>query len=133
MEQEVIQEVVKEVAKKSWFSGLPKWLKTILIVISLVTVVYWVGRLVYYILELVRTLGELAFKGLSIAFTKTGEAIFEKGRFYTGISIIVIAVVVCILICEFIFDLGVFELITDWALDVWERFRETMTNLIVGG
>lgn len=128
MEQEIIQAVVKS----HWYSNFPKWLKALLLIISLITVVYWVGRLVYYILELVRTLGELAFKGLSIAFTKTGEAIFEKGRFYTGISIIVIAVVVCILICEFIFDLGVFELITNWALDVWERFREEMTNLIRG-
>lgn len=133
MEQEVIQEVVKEVVKKSWFSGLPKWLKTILIVISLVTVVYWVGRLIIIILEAIRRLGELAFKGLSIAFTEVGNFLFNEKKFYTYISCVFIAVVACVLICEFIFDLGVFEIITNWALDVWERFRETMTNLIVGG
>ena len=128
MEQEIIQAVVK----KHWYSNYPKWLKIILLVISLVTVVYWVGRLVVYILEAVRTLLELGFIYLSMGLLWVTENAFDKDRFYTGVSILFISLVACTLVCEFVFDLGVFELITNWALNVWETFRQWCTNLIKG-
>lgn len=128
MEQEIIQAVVK----KHWYSSYPKWLKIVLLVISIVTVVYWVGRLIAIILEAVRTIGELVFDWLSKAMAWIGNNIFGKDHFYTCICCLFIAIVACTLICEFVFDLGVFELIINWALDVWETFRQWCTNLIKG-
>jgi len=126
------EEIIKTVVKTHWYSNLPKWLKVILLILSLVTVVYWVGRLIAIILEAVRQLGDLAFKGLSIAFNKVGSFLFDEKKFYTYISCVVIAVIACVLVCEFVFDLGVFEKVANWALEIWERFKETMTDLIGG-
>ena len=122
-----------EEVKQHWYSNLPKWIKVILLILSLVTVVYWVGRLVVLILEAFRTLLELVFIYLGMALLWVSENFFERKNFYTGIAWVFIAVVGCVLICEFVFDLGIFEKVANWALDVWEMFRQWCTNLIMGG
>ena len=97
MEQAVINEV-----KRSLFSRLPKWLQVILIVISIITVVYWLGFVVYKVLSAIRCIG---------AF------IFEKRNYWTFLCCILILLVGTFIVAQFVLGLDPWGNFTNWVTD----------------
>lgn len=74
------------IEQQSFFSKLPKWLRVLLIIASIITIVYWVGFLLYKILCAIRVIG---------AF------VFEKRNFWMFLGCIVILLVGTLLVAQF--------------------------------
>lgn len=102
---------------KHWYSDLPKWLKAILLIISLITVVYWVGFMIYKILCAIRVIG---------AF------IFEKRNYWTFLGCILILGVGALLLAQFYFGLDPVGQFVKWVTSLWESLREAVSELIKG-
>ena len=115
--EEVITNTVVAATKVSWFSKLPKWLKIILLTLSIVTVVYWLGFVIYKILEAVR-----------IIFAY----IFEKRNYWTFLICVLILIVGSLLIAQFYFNLDPFGKMANWFIAKWNELREWLSNIIGG-
>ncbi len=107
MEQQIISEV-----KRSIFHKLPKWLRIILITLSIITVVYWLGFITYKVLSAIRVVG---------AF------IFEKRNYWTFLVCILILLVGSFIIAQFMLGLDPWGNFWNWVID---RFNEIKSNLI---
>lgn len=114
--EEVITNVVAA-TKQSWFSKLPKWLRIILLILSIVTVIYWLGFAIYKILEAVR---------IVMAY------IFEKRNYWTFLICILILIVGSLLIAQFYFQLDPFGKLANWFIEKWNELREWLSNIIGG-
>lgn len=112
------EEIIKAVVKQHWYSNFPKWLKVILLILSLITVVYWVGLAIYKILSAIRCVG---------AF------IFEKRNYWTFLCCILILVIGGLLLAQFYFGLDPFGKFVEWAVETWDYLREVIANFIIGG
>lgn len=103
--------------KKNWYNKLPKWLQSLLLIISLVTFVYWVGFLFYKILDAIR---------------KIGAFIFDNRNYWTFLTCILILVVGALLLGQFYFNLDPFGKMADGFNNMVYGFREYIANLILG-
>lgn len=101
MEQVVINEV-----KRSLFHKLPKWLQVVLLTLSIITVVYWLGFVVYKLLCAIRCIG---------AF------IFEKRNYWTFLVCILILLIGTFIVAQFILGLDPWGHFSNWVVD---RFNE---------
>ena len=106
------------VLKKHWYSNFPKWLKAILLIVSIITLIYWIGFITYKILCAIRVFG---------AF------IFEKRNYWTFLMCIFILVVGSLLIAQFALDLNPFGKLYEWILLKISEIRATIGNFIGGG
>ena len=102
---------------KHWYSDLPKWLKAILLIISLITMVYWAGFMIYKILCGIRVIG---------AF------IFEKRNYWTFLGCILILGIGALLLAQFYFGLQPFENFIAWIENLWDQLRNWVSELIKG-
>lgn len=107
MEQQVVSEV-----KATFWSKLPKWLQVILIVLSIITVVYWLGFISYKILCAIRVIG---------AF------IFETRNYWTFLVCVLILLVGALIIAQFMLGLDPIGHFCNWVVD---RFSEIKAYLI---
>lgn len=111
-----------EEVKKHWYSKLPKWLQFILLIISLITLVYWLGFAIYKLLDAIRAIG---------AF------IFDKRNYWTFLTCILILVVGSILLAQYYFNLDPFgkfvEWFNNWLTETVTNLREYLGELIKGG
>lgn len=96
---------------------LPKWLRFILILISIVTVIYWVGFMIYKLLDAIRAIG---------AF------IFNKRNYWTFLCCILILVIGSLLVAQYYFNLDPFGKIAEWFISVWQQIKETIASYITG-
>lgn len=96
---------------------LPKWLRFILILISIVTVIYWVGFTIYKLLDAIRAIG---------AF------IFNKRNYWTFLCCILILVIGSLLVAQYYFNLDPFGKIAEWFISVWQQIKETIASYITG-
>lgn len=117
MMEEVGTAIVNQVAKTNWFSSLPKWLRSILIVISIVTVVYWVFFLIYITLSTIR---------------KIGAFIFETRNYWTFLGCILILGIGALLLAQFYFNLDPFGKISEWVINTFNEIREVIAGYIKG-
>lgn len=115
--EEVGTTIVNQVAKHSWFSSLPKWIRSVLIVISIVTVVYWIFFLIYITLNTIR---------------KIGAFIFETRNYWTFLCCILILGVGALLLAQFYFGLDPFGKISDWAVNTFNEIRNIIAGYIKG-
>ena len=99
--------------KKHWYSNLPKFLKVILFILSIITVVYWLVILFYKILELVRLIG---------AF------IFDKHNYWTLISCIIILFIGSVLIAQFVLELDPVGKATDLIVDKFNDLKRLINK-----
>ena len=95
-----MQEIAKAAVKKHWYSGLPKWLKAILLILSIITLIYWFGFMVYQIL-----------KGLRVI----GAYIFEERNYWTFILCLILIAISALLLAQFYFNLNPFGKFIDWC------------------
>ena len=110
-----MQELAQETIKKHWYSGLPKWLKAILLIISIVTVVYWFGFIVYQILKAIRCVGAY---------------IFDKNHYWTFIICIFLIAISALLLAQFYFNLDPFGKFIDWLTNLFDSFIGKFLNEI---
>lgn len=97
-----MEEVLTPIKKIHWYSNFPKWVKVLLLIVSLITMVYWVGFIIYKILSAIRSIG---------AF------IFDKRNYWVFLTCILILVVGALLIAQFYFDLNPFGQFYEWLLE----------------
>lgn len=105
-----------ETQNKLW-DRLPKPLRFILIFISIITVVYWVGFTIYKLLDAIRAIG---------AF------ICDKRNYWTFLCCILILVVGSLLIAQYYLNLDPFGKIAEWAISRWIELKETIASYITG-
>lgn len=104
-----------EELKKHWYSNFPKWLKILLLIVSLITVVYWLGFVIYKILCGIRVIG---------AF------IFDKRNYWTFLGCILILSVGALLLAQFYFDLDPFGNLVNWCKNTFDNLRNYIGELI---
>ena len=98
---------MEQVLKKHWYSGFPKWLKAILLVISIITVIYWLGFLVYQILKAVRCV---------FAY------IFEKEHYWTFIICLFLIFISALLVAQFYYGLDPFGKFLEWVKSILDKW-----------
>ena len=109
---------MEQVIKTSLFSRLPRWLRIILIILSIITVVYWLGFVIYKLLCAIRCIG---------AF------IFESRNYWTFLVCVLILVVGSLLVAQFYLGLNPFGEIYEWFVEKITELRDSIVNLIGGG
>ena len=101
----------------SLFNKLPKWLRVVLIFVSIITLVYWIGFIIYKLLSAVRVIG---------AF------IFESRNYWTFLCCILILVVGSLLVAQFFLELNPFGEITEWGRSQITNLRDSFISMIGG-
>ena len=109
---------MEQVIKTSLFSRLPRWLRIILIILSIITVVYWLGFVIYKLLCAIRCIG---------AF------VFESRNYWTFLVCVLILVVGSLLVAQFYLGLNPFGEIYEWFIEKITELRDSIVNLIGGG
>ena len=99
------------------FSRLPKWLRIVLIVLSILTIVYWLGVVIYKILCGVRIFGEF---------------IFNKRNYWTFLTCIAILLIGTLLVSQFALGLDPIGKAYQYILDQFNNLREIIGNKIRG-
>lgn len=112
-----MEEEIKKELKKHWYSNLPKWLKILLLIISLITLVYWLGLMLYKILNAIRVIG---------AF------IFEKRNYWTFLTCILILITGALILAQFYFNLDPVGKIANWFNNNFSNLREIVGDTIKG-
>ena len=111
MEEQIIK-------KLHWYDKFPRWLKIILLIISIITIVYWIGLMLYKILCAIRVIG---------AF------VFEKRNYWTFLCCILILVLGGLLLAQYYFNLDPFGKIVERTSDLIQSIRDSIGNSIKGG
>lgn len=99
----------------SFFSRLPKWLRVLLIIASIITLVYWLGFIVYKTLSAIRVVGSF---------------IFEKRNYWTFIGCIVILLIGTLVVAQFWLGLDPIGHLQDFVLEKFELIKEWISNQI---
>lgn len=105
------------IIKPKLLNRIPKWLKIVLITISIITMVYWLGLMVYKILCAVRIVGSF---------------IFSPRNYWTFLCCIVILIVGSLVIAQVYFGLDPFGKIEDKLINCLEYFKQLLIGLIGG-
>ena len=105
------------VKKLHWYSNFPKWLKVVLLIISILTLVYWLGLITFKILSAIRYVG---------AF------LFDKRNYWTFIVTLLIIGISAILLAQFYFNLDPIGKLLNWAEQVFNDLRNSISDIIKG-
>lgn len=108
--------IIENVTKTSFFSRLPKWLKITLIIISILTLVYWVGFIVIKILSLVRFIL---------------QEISKKEHYWFFIVTMLVVGIVALLLSQYVFGLDPFGKIGDWCTETYDKIINEVTKWIL--
>ena len=114
---EVGEKVVAEITRSHWYSGFPRWLKAILLILSIVTMVYWLCYITIKILSAIRVVGSY---------------FFQKEHYWMFLGCILILIVGGLLLGQFYFELNPFGKALDWVIDFWEGLRNDIAGMIKG-
>lgn len=103
--------------QESFFSKLPRWFRILLLVVSIITMVYWVALITYKMLCAIRVIG---------AF------IFEKRNYWTFLFCIAILIFGTLLVAQLFLGLDPVGKIWEYILNQYEQLKETIVNKIIG-
>lgn len=109
-------ELLEKVAKTSLFSKLPKWLKVVLVIISILTLVYWVGFIVIKILSAIRFIL---------------QEISKKEHWWFFIVTMLLVGIVALLLAQFVFGLDPFGKLTEWCVGIFDNMKEKFIDWIL--
>ena len=109
-------EVIENVMKKSLFSKLPKWLKVILVIISVLTLVYWVGFIVIKILSAIRFIL---------------QEISKKEHWWFFVVTMLLVGIVALLLSQFVFGLDPFGKIATWCVSIFDKVKDSFINWVI--
>lgn len=110
MEQQIVNEV-----KATFWSKLPRWLQIVLIVISIITVVYWLGFMIYKILCAIRVIG---------AF------VFETRNYWTFLCCILILAIGTLIVAQFVLDLDPVGHFANWVVEKVNELKSLIAGAI---
>lgn len=86
--------------------GMPKWLKILFYIVLTITLIYWLLLGIYKILELLR---------FCINW------VTDKNRWWIFITCIILALLVSLLMAEFVWNLHPFENFWNWILSIFNE------------
>ena len=107
-----------EILKKHWYSNFPRWLKIVLLIASIITVIYWLGVMIYKILCAIRVMG---------AF------IFEKRNYWTFICCVAILLIGSLIMAQGLLGLDPIGKALNYLSAQLEVLREYIGGFIMGG
>lgn len=102
----------ENIIRKNLFQSLPKWLRIILIILSIITVIYWAILLIYKILKINRIIMEYVFK---------------KDHYWTFVICLIMILISALLLSQFVFGLDPFG---KFINSIIEKINEIKNNLI---
>lgn len=94
---------------------IPRWLKVLIKILLIITVIYWFTILIYKLIDLIRSI--LHF-------------ITEKNNWWMFVICLVVLVVGAILLGEYYFGLEPFAKIEAWFLEIVEQVRNFIRSKI---
>lgn len=95
--------------------GMPKWLKVLFNVLLTLTCFYWMGYLIYKILEVVRWFL---------------HNVTEKKMFWCMFLFALIIAIGITLYLQFNTDVKPFTMFWDWLVDIYEQGRNKIADII---
>ena len=107
---------MENIIKKHWYSNFPRWLKIVLLIISIITLIYWVGFMAYKILCAIRVIG---------AF------IFEKRNYWTFLTCIALLLIGSLIMAQYVLGLNPIGQATEYILEKWQSIKEVIVNSIL--
>lgn len=105
-------ELLQVVTKTTLFSKLPKWLRIVIIILSIITVIYWAILLIYKILKINRIIMEYVFK---------------EDHYWTFVICLIMILISALLLSQFVFGLDPFG---KFINSIIEKINEIKNNLI---
>lgn len=93
---------------------LPKILRVIYYILLTITLVYWLYRLIGFLLKSIQ---------------KIGSFLFEKEHYYTFVFCLFILAIGTLLISQFVFGLDPFGKCINWIVEKWYDLKEWFINL----
>ena len=108
----------ENIIRKNLFQSLPKWLRIILIpigiliILSIITVIYWAILLIYKILKINRIIMEYVFK---------------EDHYWTFVICLIMILISALLLSQFVFGLDPFG---KFINSIIEKINEIKNNLI---
>lgn len=116
MDETTSEIISNAVIKSNWYSRLPKWLRVLLLIASIVTLVYWIGYCLYLILKVIQIVGSF---------------IFNKNHYWVFLMSILLSIITMLVIAQ-ICGLNPFGKMFDFFKDKIDWIRETIGGLITG-
>lgn len=110
------QQVIITEAKRSLYHRLPKWVQFLLKVLSIITVVYWLGYLIYKILCAIRCIG---------AF------IFDTRNYWTFLCCILILLIGTLIAAQCYLGLDPIGQVGNWFIDRWNDFKNLLIEALM--
>lgn len=98
-------------------SKLPKWLKILIYIVLTLTLIYWLGLLVYKFLEAIRKFIHWAS---------------EQRNWWTFLTCILILGIGSLLLAQFVFGLDPFGKVTQWFVNCFNNMRQLIGGKIAG-
>lgn len=111
-----MEEVTKLFKKEHWYSRFPRWLKIILLIVSIITMIYWLGIIVYKILCAIRVIGAFAF---------------DKKNYWTFLCCILILLIGSLIMAQCVLGLDPIGKTINYILEKWEAIKEVIVERIV--
>lgn len=96
-------------------SHIPKWLKILIYIVVTLTLVYWLGLLVYKFFEALRKFLHWAT---------------DKHNWWTFLMCIFILLLGSLLIAQFLLGLDPIGKAAEFIVDKWNNLRDTIGNII---
>lgn len=109
-------EVIENVMRKSLFSKLPKWLKVILVIISILTLVYWVSFIVIKILSAIRFIL---------------QEISKKEHWWFFVVTMLVVGIVALLLSQFVFGLDPFGKVISWCVSIFDKIKDPFIQWVI--
>ena len=110
-----MDDVLQVLKKEHWYSKFPKWVKILLLIVSVVTMIYWLGLIVYKILCAIRVIG---------AF------VFEKRNYWTFLCCILILLVGSLIMAQGVLGLDPIGKATEFIIEKWQYLKEVIVDKI---
>ncbi len=96
-------------------SSLPKWLKWLLYIVITITCIYWLGVMLYKLLEALRKFLHWAS---------------DKRNWWTFLTCIFILLIGSLLISQFALGLNPFGKFINWIVNQWTEFRNWLGSIV---
>ena len=96
-------------------SVMPRWLQILIEVVLTLTVVYWLGYIIYKMIDILRIFL---------------HSMTEKKIWWVSLCIITICAIITLLILEFATDIKPFTHFGAWVVTMYNNVRNSLANLI---
>lgn len=116
MNEEILSTAVEAVTHQSsmkhshWYSNFPRWLKALLLIVSIVTLVYWIGFIIYKILWIIQ---------------KVVSFLFHEKHYWIFLTSILVGSIVAVIVCQSL-GLDIIGKIEASLIEFYENFKNTV-------